>query len=107
MVISQEIIERAMEYRGSKSNIEGPSSLVFVKEQRVYGSWYGVKAMADYSHLRCTLMGSERNYQTRIPSKYINTHRCFFSALTQPSLTTTVILVFLLVSFGAQDFLLK
>ena len=35
MVISQEMMETEMDYRGSKSNI---SNIVFVKEQRVDGS---------------------------------------------------------------------
>ena len=76
MVISQEIIERAMEDSGSKSVIY---KNLTVKEQRVYGSWCGV----NLPHLRCTLMGFERNYQTGIPSNYINTHRYFSSLLTQ------------------------
>lgn len=64
MVISQEIIERAMEYRGSKSVTY---KNLAVKEQRVYGSWCGI----NISHLRCILKGFERNYQTGIPSNYI------------------------------------
>jgi len=60
------MIEREMDYRGSKSRIEGN---IFVKEQRVDGSWRGI-----YNPLlRCTLTGFERNYQIRILSKQINT----------------------------------
>lgn len=40
MVISHKIIERAMEYRGSKSVTCGRKLCVAVKEQRVDGSWY-------------------------------------------------------------------
>jgi hypothetical protein len=63
MVTSHKMNENEMGYRGSKSPIfyrEG------VKEQRVDGSWCK-KPM----HLRCTLMGFERNYQIKIPSKQL------------------------------------
>lgn len=85
MVTSQEIIEREMEYRGSKSIIglnipQAIKKSVVVKEQRVDGSYNAAKATL----LRCTLMGFERSYQTRIPSKYINIHRCFSSLSAQP-----------------------
>jgi hypothetical protein len=57
--------ENEMGYRGSKSK----SNKYFVKEQRVDGSWcINPKLM----HLRCTLMGFERNYQIKIPSKQLN-----------------------------------
>lgn len=57
------MIENEMGYRGSKS------VLVFniVKEQRVDGSWW-IKPI----HLRCTLMGFERNYPIKIPSNQLN-----------------------------------
>lgn len=84
MVISQEIIERAMEYRGSKSVTY---KNLAVKEQRVYGSWCGI----NLPHLRCILMGFERNYQTGIPSNYINTHRYFSSLLTQPVIINSLV----------------
>jgi hypothetical protein len=74
MVISQKMIEREMEYRGSKSefkfNLKRNLKLNSVKEQRVDGSWQGAGA----SCLRCTLMGFERNYRVRIPSNQINRH---------------------------------
>jgi len=52
--------------RGSKSDFIIES----VKEQRVDGSW----CIEKYNsvHLRCTLMGFERNYQIKIPSKQLN-----------------------------------
>jgi len=66
------MIEREMGYRGSKSitDLHKPTShkSVIVKEQRVDGSWHN-------RCLRCTLMGFERNYQVKIPSKQINKYR--------------------------------
>jgi hypothetical protein len=60
--------ETEMGYRGSKS--ENLSILIpnrtSVKEQRVDGSWFLNK------NLRCTLMGSESCYPTRIPSKQLS-----------------------------------
>ena len=53
MVITQLIIERLMDYRGSKSVI--PKSVV--KEQRVYGSYFGLIN----PKLRCTLTSLERD----------------------------------------------
>jgi hypothetical protein len=56
--------------RGSKSMTEknpaGQKSVI-VKEQRVDGSYRGIRSPL----LRCTLMGSERNYQTKTLSKRI------------------------------------
>jgi hypothetical protein len=63
MVISQEMIERAMEYRGSKSVI--PENIT-VKEQRVDVSYIGNPV------LRCTLMDFERGYQVKTLSNQIN-----------------------------------
>lgn len=57
-----------MDYRGSKS--DKIVRLRSVKEQRVDGSCTGPIPV-----LRCTLMGSERNYRVRIPSKQINKPR--------------------------------
>jgi hypothetical protein len=54
------MIEREMDYRGSKSVI---FLSIIVKEQRVYGS-YCMKEV----QLRCTLMDFERNYQVFIES---------------------------------------
>jgi hypothetical protein len=53
------MIEREMEYRGSKSVFNNT-----VKEQRVDGS-----CCKQPLQLRCTLMGFERNYQVKILSK--------------------------------------
>jgi len=44
--------------------------MVYGKEQRVDGSWCRVKYNS--LHLRYTLMGFERNYQIKIPSKQLN-----------------------------------
>ena len=65
MVTSQEIDEKKMGYRGSKS-ILTPN---IVKEQRVDGSYFGSIL---YPKLRYTLMGFERNYRIKIPSKQLN-----------------------------------
>ena len=64
MVTSLKMNESKMGNRGSKSNIQ----TIFVKEQRVDGSWWRTNLV---SYLRCTLMGFERNYQTKIPSKQL------------------------------------
>ena len=63
--------ESEMGYRGSKSELMTDS----VKEQRVDGSY--CKAKSKQMQLRCTLMGFERNYQIKIPSKQLN----YFSTL--------------------------
>jgi hypothetical protein len=64
-VISRKINENEMGYRGSKSKL----NFKFAKEQRVYGSWW-IRSRS--IHLRCTLMGFERNYQIKYPSKQLN-----------------------------------
>jgi hypothetical protein len=76
MVISQEISEKIMGNRGSKSEFY----LKSVKEQRVDGSW-----CINYKnlHLRCTLMGFERNYPIKIPSKQLINK---FSTLHSPNI---------------------
>ena len=75
-VISHKMIEREMGDRGSKSklSLNRPTShkLNFVKEQRVDGSLCLIN-----KHIRCTLMGFERNYQIKIPSNQIRTFLCF------------------------------
>ena len=71
------MIEREMGNRGSKSISGYPTSQPgIVKEQRVDGSW-SIKAKSRQMLLRCTLMGFERNYQVKIPSKQLN----YFSTL--------------------------
>src|SRR6202012_1476759 len=83
MVISQEIIERAMGYRGSKSttgiiNYIGTTEInknmfVVVKEQRVDGGYIGDSSKnIKYTMLRCTLTGFERSYQVKILSNQIS-----------------------------------
>jgi LAGLIDADG endonuclease len=69
MVISHMMKETEMGYRGSKS--EFVTQTESVKEQRVDGSW-SIKAITKKMLLRCTLMGFERNYQVKIPSKQLN-----------------------------------
>ena len=65
IVISQNMSENEMGNRGSKSNI---GNTIFVKEQRVNGSWCDKRILSD---LRCTLLGFERSYQVKIPSNQI------------------------------------
>ena len=64
--------ENKMGYRGSKSEINS------VKEQRVDGSWcYMAKNNSKLKpmRLRCTLLGSEMNYQFKIPSKQLYAYK--------------------------------
>jgi len=61
------IYENKMEYRGSKSILK----FNIVKEQRVDDSWC-INPNQRLMHLRCTLMGFERNYQIKILSKQLN-----------------------------------
>ena len=67
MVTGHKMNENEMGYRGSKS----PSLSIErrgVKEQRVDGSYI---INRNLMILRCTLMGFERNYRIRIPSKQL------------------------------------
>jgi hypothetical protein len=50
-----------------------------VKEQRVDGNWCVVVIL---THLRYTLLGFERNYQIKIPSKQINQKRLYSTKKT-------------------------
>ena len=76
-VTSHKMNESEMGNRGSKSeNLNLQPKGISVKEQRVDGSYFGI-----YPKLRCTLMGFERNYQFKIPSKQFN--KKFFSTLTK------------------------
>ena len=70
MVTSHKMIEREMEYRGSKSVVIDSNSTV--KEQRVDGSYIGHRRLSPM--LRCTLMGLERDYQVRVLSNQIIKH---------------------------------
>nr|YP_010561538.1 hypothetical protein OSR58_mgp52 [Ganoderma flexipes]UYX56909.1 hypothetical protein [Ganoderma flexipes] len=71
MVTSHKMNENEMGYRGSKSANKA------VKEQRVDGSWFLAQKARS---LRYTLMGFERNYQVKIPSKQLN--RLNYSTVT-------------------------
>ena len=71
-VTSQKMLERKMEYRGSKSEY-----LNSVKEQRVDGH-----KCVNFTHLRYALMGFERNYQIRIPSNHLITLRKSYTSLS-------------------------
>jgi hypothetical protein len=83
MVTSYKMSESEMEYRGSKSEIQilQPQK-IFAKEQRVDGSYCSV-SLSKIMRLRYTLMGFERNYQVKIPSKQLNVKQ--FSTVTYPS----------------------
>ena len=85
MVTSQKMNENEMDYRGSKSKLSlypQPKDN-FVKEQRVDGSWLlASNALRAANSLRCTLMGFERNYQVKIPSKQFR----YFSSLPEQNL---------------------
>jgi len=68
IVISQKMIEREMDNRGSKSIINRLkhailNKLIIVKEQRVDGSWFlFIKAIPNVKrNLRCTLMGLKKD----------------------------------------------
>ena len=79
------MIEREMEYRGSKSVEDYACPTVSqlsstVKEQRVDGSCIGYfKITAGDPMLRYTLMGLERDYQVKIPSKQIIQLKRYYS----------------------------
>jgi len=66
------MLERKMEYRGSKSEY-----LNSVKEQRVDGH-----KCVNFTHLRYALMGFERNYQIRILSNHLITLRKSYTSLS-------------------------
>jgi hypothetical protein len=74
MVTSQKMIEREMEYRGSKSVI---CENIAVKEQRVDGH-----RCVNLTHLRYALMGFERNYQIKILSNQINILRRSYTSIS-------------------------
>ena len=75
MVTSQKASEKNVGNRGSKSVIL-PN--ITVKEQRVDGRW-----CTNLMHLRCTLMGFERNYRVKIPSNQVLKIR-HYSSITIP-----------------------
>ena len=63
--------------------------VIIVKEQRVYDSWWEKisntwpKINQCFSHLRCILVGFERNYQVLSFSKQRHTYRGYFTLATQ------------------------
>ena len=63
MVISHKMTEREIGNRGSKSN----NKFIW---KRATSKWWLM--WSNISHLRCTLMGFERNYQVKIPSNQLN-----------------------------------
>jgi hypothetical protein len=73
--------ENEMGYRGSKSKFLSKS----VKEQRVDGSCCICSLFISSMQLRCTLMGFERNYQVKIPSKQLNKNKRNYSTLVKNS----------------------
>ena len=86
MVTSHKMTETEMGYRGSKSANKA------VKEQRVDGSWFLAQKARG---LRYTLMGFERNYQVKNPSKQLNSQKFSFSTLTNNSVNNTIKLWFI------------
>ena len=82
MVTSHKMTETEMGYRGSKSEFiiqnPQPKYINSVKEQRVDGG-YCKKPM----QLRCTLMGFERNYQIKNPSKQLR--KQYYTTLSKTS----------------------
>ena len=79
MVTSQKMNENEMGNRGSKSEIQCPQPKeLSVKEQRVDGSYFGMYI----SKLRCILMGLERGYQIKIPSKQLNSRYNYSTLIT-------------------------
>jgi len=68
MVTSHKMNENEMGYRGSKSKFVMQHN--FVKEQRVDGSCF-INKNKNLMKLRYTLMGFEKNYQIKIPSKQL------------------------------------
>nr|YP_009741025.1 LAGLIDADG endonuclease [Fusarium pseudograminearum]YP_010390907.1 LAGLIDADG endonuclease [Fusarium louisianense]YP_010391118.1 LAGLIDADG endonuclease [Fusarium ussurianum]YP_010391175.1 LAGLIDADG endonuclease [Fusarium vorosii]AYN73101.1 LAGLIDADG endonuclease [Fusarium graminearum]QID42285.1 LAGLIDADG endonuclease [Fusarium culmorum]UPX01858.1 LAGLIDADG endonuclease [Fusarium gerlachii]DAC73461.1 TPA_asm: LAGLIDADG endonuclease [Fusarium graminearum CS3005]QID41609.1 LAGLIDADG endonucle len=86
-VTSHKIIERAMDYRGSKSTVRVRKLYTVVKEQRVDGH-----RCINLMHLRYALMGFERNYQIRILSKQLimpSLRRSYTSLSVNPNLKST------------------
>ena len=83
MVTSHRMMETEMGYRGSKSEFARDALSGYitnsVKEQRVDGSWSILIAKSKLMLLRCTLMGFERNYQIKIPSKQLKYFSTFSS----------------------------
>ena len=82
MVISQKIFERKMGNHVAKSE-----RFVSVKVQRVYDSWCEIMVLI--SHLRCTLMGLERDYRVKVLSnqmKFYRPYSTYSSCFPQPKI---------------------
>lgn len=77
IVTSQNMNESEMENCGSKSNKD---YTLFVKEQRVDGSW-----LLSKRSLRCTLMDFKRNYQVKILANQLK-NRFYSTLLNNPKL---------------------
>ena len=81
------MMETEIGNRGSKLIIVWPihTFVIIIKEQRVDGSWWEKfsntrpKINQCFSHLRCILMGFERNYQVLSLSKQRHTYRGYFT----------------------------
>ena len=80
IVISQNMIEREMDNRGSKSVI------LAVKEQRVDGNWLLKNITKGIRSLRCALMGFERNYQVKVLTNQLLNR--FFSTTNNQNLNS-------------------
>jgi hypothetical protein len=74
IVTTHKVYESKVGYRGSKSIVLIIKNTI-VKEQRVDGS-----RCFNTRHIRYTLMGFERNYQIKIPSKQIISKRLYSSS---------------------------
>lgn len=70
MVTSLKASKKNVGNRGSKSVLNTYNT---VKEQRVNGSWCSINLL----HLKCTLMGFERNYRVKILSNQIIQRRLY------------------------------
>jgi hypothetical protein len=73
MVITQKASEKNVGYRGSESVLVDRNFTV--KEQRVNGS---LCVNHHLMHIRCTLMGFERNYQAKNLSNLIIQRRLYY-----------------------------
>ena len=89
MVTIQEILQRVMGYRGSKSiacqnSLTSHNGHVIVKEQRIDGSHKGVWTTSQKKNkhpmLRCVLMGLERDYHGIVLSESLS--RCYSTSIT-------------------------
>jgi hypothetical protein len=84
MVISYNMSENEMGYRGSKSVL--PTKGKSVKEQRADGSWYikNSPKKQNLVYLRCALTGYESSYQIKNPSKQWTKNFSTFCRVVEP-----------------------